>query len=424
MNSKTHMNDDEIDLTEIFKKLWKEKVLIIGLSLLFGVLAYGIGTLIPKKFEASAKINAPSIIEFQKFKIVYDILGKTNEELVNLQNFKVDFYNNFKNEVFSVSNFANFLQQQEDTKAFLTLLQNKNSTVSQYLLDDHFKEKQMNLRIQGKTEVVPELIFVYPKELKGYDLVNRYIQNQARTEKNKLIKKIELNLDERLKNNNSEKTLYIETRKKELETNILQLQLDLKEYVNVQTRSLNNAIFQLELDLKEYVNIQTRSLNNRLFEYEQARQTAKSINLQDSIPTSILRGNSGSILNEPGALFYKGVKVLNSEIDNIKSDLKNLDKTEAYNKIVSAIEKNNNQLENLDKTAGYNKILRQEANLKNNISLLKQLDFNWNPILQQAIEPEKHISPKKSIFVLVGLFLGFFISLLTIFLRLNLLKKK
>ena len=74
-----YMQDDEIDLIEILKKLWKEKVLIIGLSLLFGVLAYGIGTLIPKKFEASAKINAPSIIEFQKFKIVYDILGKTNE---------------------------------------------------------------------------------------------------------------------------------------------------------------------------------------------------------------------------------------------------------------------------------------------------------------------------------------------------------
>ena len=66
-----YMQDDEIDLIEILKKLWKEKVLIIGLSLLFGVLAYGIGTLIPKKFEASAKINAPSIVEFQKFNIVY-----------------------------------------------------------------------------------------------------------------------------------------------------------------------------------------------------------------------------------------------------------------------------------------------------------------------------------------------------------------
>ena len=399
MNSKTHMNDNEIDLTEIFKKLWKEKVLIIGLSLLFGVLAYGIGTLIPKKFEASAKLNNISIIEFQKLNF-FNVIGKTNEEFQLLQSFKIDFYNNFKNEVFSISNFSSFLQTQDDAKSFISLLQNKKSAVSRYLLNNHFKKKQTNLRIKNQTEVIPELIFIYPKELKGYDLINRYIQYQAKIQVVQLFNEVENKLNGQLKNNNIQKTLYIENRKRDLDTKIL----------------------QLELDLKEYVNVQTRSLNNKLFEHQQALQTAKSINLEDSIPTSILRGNSGSILNEPGALFYKGAKVLTSEIQNIKSDLNNLDKTEIYNKIVSAIEQNKNQLENLDKTEGYNKILNQEANIKSNISLLQQLDFNWNPILQQAIEPEKHISPKKSIFVLVGLFLGFFISLIFIFFRSQVLK--
>ena len=60
MNTKTHIQDDEIDLIEIIKRLWQQKVLIIGLTLLFGVLAYGVGMLIPKKFEASAKINKQS----------------------------------------------------------------------------------------------------------------------------------------------------------------------------------------------------------------------------------------------------------------------------------------------------------------------------------------------------------------------------
>ena len=400
LKKNTYTENDEIDLVEIIKNLWTNKVLIIGLSLLFGVLAYGIGTLIPKKFEASVKLNNISIIEFQKFNNFFNVIGKTNEEFQSLQSFKRDFYNNFKNEVFSISNFSSFLQTQDDAKSFISLLQNKNSTVSQYLLNDHFKEKQTNLRIKNQTEVIPELIFIYPKELKGYDLINRYIQYQAKIQVVQLFNEVENKLNGQLKNNNIQKTLYIENRKRDLDTKIL----------------------QLELDLKEYVNVQTRSLNNKLFEHEQALQTAKSINLEDSIPTSILRGNSGSILNEPGALFYKGAKVLTSEIQNIKSDLNNLDKTEIYNKIVSAIEQNKNQLENLDKTEGYNKILNQEANIKSNISLLQQLDFNWNPILQQAIEPEKHISPKKSMFVLVGLFLGFFISLLVIFFRSQVLK--
>ena len=355
MDTKTQI-EDEIDLTEIIKKLWKDKILIIGLSLLFGVLAYGIGTLIPKKFEATVKLNNISIIEFQKFNNFFNVIGKTNEEFQSLQSFKGDFYNNFKNEVFSISNFTNFLQTQDDAKSFISLLQNKNSTVSQYLLNDHFKEKQINLRIKNQTEVIPELVFIYPKELKGYDLINRYIQYQAKIQVVQLFNEVENKLNEQLKNNNTQKTLFLENRK--------------------------------------------RSIENALFDHEQALKIASSINLEETIPTSMLKGNTESILNEPGgALYYKGAKVLRGEIDNLKQDLNNLTKTE-----------------------GYNQILNQEANIKKNISLLQQLDFNWNPILQQAIEPEKHISPKKSIFVLVGLFLGFFISLLVIFFRSQVLK--
>jgi LPS O-antigen subunit length determinant protein (WzzB/FepE family) len=354
MDTKTQI-EDEIDLTEIIKKLWKDKILIIGLSLLFGVLAYGIGTLIPKKFEASVKLNNISIIEFQKFNNFFNVIGKTNEEFQSLQSFKGDFYNNFKNEVFSISNFTNFLQTQDDAKSFISLLQNKNSTVSQYLLNDHFKEKQINLRIKNQTEVIPELVFIYPKELKGYDLINRYIQYQAKIQVVQLFNEVENKLNEQLKNNNTQKTLFLENRK--------------------------------------------RSIENALFDHEQALKIASSINLEETIPTSMLKGNTGSILNEPGALYYKGAKVLRGEIDNLKQDLNNLTKTE-----------------------GYNQILNEEANIKINISLLQELDFNWNPILQQAVEPEKHISPKKSIFVLVGLFLGFFISLLVIFFRSQVLK--
>ena len=76
VKNKTKYYDDEIDLVEIIRKLWKEKVLIIGLSLLFGIFAYGYGTTIPQKFEASVKLNQPSIIEFRKFENVFNLFGK------------------------------------------------------------------------------------------------------------------------------------------------------------------------------------------------------------------------------------------------------------------------------------------------------------------------------------------------------------
>jgi len=395
VKNKTKYYDDEIDLVEIIKKLWKEKVLIIGLSMLFGIIAYGYGITIPKKFEASVKLNQPSIIEFRKFENVFNLFGKKNEEFESIDKFRIDFFNNFKNEVFSISNFAKFLRINKDAELFIQNLKDKEVSLEQYLTNGHFREKQVNLRIKNQTEVIPELIFTYTKEIKGYDVLNQYIPYQANLSKQQIFKEIENNLQEKLKNNNQAKRLYIENRKNNLETEIT----------------------QLNLNLKEYISKQTRALENKLFEFEQALKTAKSINLEDWIPTSILKGNSGSILNEPGALFYKGAKVLASEIENIKSDLKNLDKTDKYNEIISSLEQAKNQLLNLDQTEAYNKILNNEANLEKNINLLKQINFNWNPILQQSIEPQKHIYPKKSIFVLVGLFLGFFTSLLIIFFR-------
>ncbi len=390
-----YKSEDEIDLIEIIRKLWKEKVLIIGLSLFFAVIAYGIGLTIPKKYQTSVKLSPPIILEFKKFQNVFDIIGKTNEEFQNLTKYRDLFYSYFKNEVFSISNFADFLRLEDNAKAFIQTLKEKEITVEQYLQDAHFQEKVVNLRLKQSETLVPELIFTYTQELNGPEILNNYIKKEASLAKSNIFTTIENNLREDLKENQERKVIYLQDRK----------------------RNLDTEISQLELQLKEYVQQQTRSLENKLFEYQQALNTAKSINLEESIPTSIVRGNSGSMLNEPGALFYKGAKVLKSEIDNIRKDLANLDKTEKYNTLISNLEKAKNQLVNLDQTKEYNEIVKRELDLNKNIKILKQLDFKWDPILQKATQPEKHISPKKSIFVLIGLFLGFLTSLFIIFIR-------
>ena len=390
-----YKTDDEIDLIEIIRKLWKEKVLIIGFSLFFAVIAYGIGLAIPKKYQTNVRLSPPLILEFKKFQNVFDIVGKTNEEFQNLTKYGDLFYLYFKNEVFSISNFAEFLRSEDNTKAFLQTLKEKEITVEQYLQDNHFEEKVVNLRLKQNETLVPELIFTYTQELNGPEIVNKYITEEAKLAKSNIFTTIENNLRQDLKDNQERKVIYLQDRK----------------------RNLDTEISQLELQLKEYVPQQTRSLENKLFEYQHAVKTAKSINLEESIPTSIVRGNSGSMLNEPGALFYKGAKVLESEIENIRKDLANLDKTEKYNTLISNLEKAKNQLSNLDQTKEYNQIIKRELDLNKSIKILNQLDFQWDPILQKATQPKKHISPKKSIYVLVGLMMGFFLSLIIIFSR-------
>jgi len=316
MNTKIQIPDGEIDLVEIIKKLWKEKILIIGLSLLFAALAYWIATLIPKKFEASVKTNRVSSISFEPFK------SYTASNNVN-----VEFFDDFSEQLSSVTNFSDFIKNHSQTNNFTNYLKKNKISLEQYLTNN-FSKKEINLRLKNQNQQVSEYIFIYPKEIVGHQILNEYVNYTA-----------------------------------------------IQSYISF---------------IDQIIII----INSRILKHEQALKIATSINLEETILTSILKGNSGSMLNEPGAPYYKGAKVLRAEIYNLKQDLDNFTKMNVYNQIPN-----------------------QKTINKKNISLLQQFNFNWDPILQQAIEPEKHISPKKSIFVLVGLFLGFFISLLVIFFR-------
>jgi LPS O-antigen subunit length determinant protein (WzzB/FepE family) len=53
--------DDEIDLREIIKTLWNEKILILSISLVFMVIGYVYGALQPKIYKTEITIReAPS----------------------------------------------------------------------------------------------------------------------------------------------------------------------------------------------------------------------------------------------------------------------------------------------------------------------------------------------------------------------------
>jgi len=52
-----HYADDEIDLFELFKSLWKEKVLIVGTTFVITLLRGGYAFLAKPTYEVSVKLN-------------------------------------------------------------------------------------------------------------------------------------------------------------------------------------------------------------------------------------------------------------------------------------------------------------------------------------------------------------------------------
>ena len=64
---------DEIDLSEIIRKLWKEKFLILSISLIVSALAYAYIAFKPKTFQTTVVLrNIPSTL-FIKFDTVLNL---------------------------------------------------------------------------------------------------------------------------------------------------------------------------------------------------------------------------------------------------------------------------------------------------------------------------------------------------------------
>ena len=109
-------------------------------------------------------------------------------------------------------------------------------------------------------------------------------------------------------------------------------------------------------------------IEHRINITDDALEAAKLINLDNPILKSADR--QSQVINEPEALFYKGTKVLGQSIIVDKKLLQKLE---------------NDQ-------------------------------FNYNPILEKGIALEINTKPS-NFFLLIGLFIGFFLSLIIIFFK-------
>ncbi|CDG20146.1 Ferric enterobactin transport protein [Xenorhabdus poinarii G6] len=62
------VQDDEIDLFELFSVLFKSKYLVIAVSFVFAVIGFGASSLLPQKWTSTAAVVKPGLEEFQPLK--------------------------------------------------------------------------------------------------------------------------------------------------------------------------------------------------------------------------------------------------------------------------------------------------------------------------------------------------------------------
>ena len=256
----SYLADDEIDLGDLVRTLWREKILILSISIICGLAGYLYASFQPQEFKTVIKLkNIPSQL-FEPYNKIFINNNIANNNINSNNNNNNNYYNNssiierqfiynFKLKFLSLDNLQIFTEESREFDDFKAYLKSRNISAKRYFENKLSEVKEKNI-------IVPNNFFlVFTKELDGDIFLNNYAQ-----------------------------------------------------FVNKQT------IFEIKNFLK-------LSIANKLNLLENSLESANVIGLEDPIIASTSRNDKNQVVNEPEDLFYKGTKILSQEIIYLKKVL-------------------------------------------------------------------------------------------------------
>lgn len=151
--------DDEIDLKEIILTLWKEKILIFVITLLFTFLGFFYQAFKPKVYQTSATIRFTSYAVFEEFLPFMTIK--------NLDIMSSTYNNEFRRNLLSTIQAVRFVEKNEKLNNLKAQLKKKNIDLNDYFKNRIKEEKKK----KDKTKI--HLTFIQP--LDAQEFLDDYI---------------------------------------------------------------------------------------------------------------------------------------------------------------------------------------------------------------------------------------------------------
>jgi LPS O-antigen subunit length determinant protein (WzzB/FepE family) len=124
----TYLADDEIDLRDIIQKLWKEKILILSISIICGLLGYFYGLSQPQETRTKITLKNPPTQIFEP----YNLFNSNNNNKNN--NIAGQFISDFKLNFLSLDNVENFIKESREFDNFKGYLKLRNISAKQFFL--------------------------------------------------------------------------------------------------------------------------------------------------------------------------------------------------------------------------------------------------------------------------------------------------
>jgi LPS O-antigen subunit length determinant protein (WzzB/FepE family) len=143
------LTDDLIDLSYFFNKLWKRKITILIISVLFSFASYFYNgaQLIDKQYQVEVIVKDPPRRMFFFLETLKEI---NNTEILNGSNFSQDYISAFQSDLLSLDSLQRFVDQNQKIDNFKNFLKLKNINASEYFRNKFGQYKKDQTIIPNK----------------------------------------------------------------------------------------------------------------------------------------------------------------------------------------------------------------------------------------------------------------------------------
>ncbi|WP_454913468.1 Wzz/FepE/Etk N-terminal domain-containing protein [Stutzerimonas chloritidismutans] len=391
--------NDEIDLVELFRALWRQKILIVGVTLLVTLLAALYAFLATPYFQARTYLrpvpqsNLDQLNETGIYKL-------TPEEAINRVAGGLSSYDN-RLEFFMNNQelFPNLTERGEQLEqAFAEF----NEEAFEMLFPDP-------KRTENRSAFVG-LRLTYPEGVAGASAVNGFVAYVLELERREIAEDVESLVNNRL----ASLEMNIEAQRANYEASKEAKIASLLEENALKRAQLQDELAALREELK------TRR-NNRIQELTEAISIAESLSIRKPTSPSAMsdsaRGGAQVIRTEVNSretpLYFMGTEALSAERDALASRKSDDFMEPRIAEIQSelAMLENNREVEILREREGEDLYLTNLAELREEAARLKGIKLDTDRLRlvrldQPALDSSKPIKPKKALILALGFVLG------------------
>ncbi|MEG4313864.1 Wzz/FepE/Etk N-terminal domain-containing protein [Pseudomonas sp. FIP_A4] len=391
--------NDEIDLVELFRALWRQRLLIVGVTFAATLIAAAYAFLATPYYQTKTYLRP----------VPQSTLDQLNETGI----YKLTPEEALSRVASGLSSYDKRLDYFLSNQELFQAIEPKSDSAEQAFADFNEQAFEMLHPDPKKTEnrsAYVGLKLTYPKGMEGSTIVNGFVDYVLELERKEIAEDLESLIANRLAsldmNMEAQRANYSASKEAKIAT--------LLEDAALKRAQLQDELAALRAELK------TRR-NNRIQELNEAITIADSLGIRTPTSPSAMAASARSgtqvirteVTNQEAPLYFLGTEALTAERDALKNRTSDDFVEPRIAEIQSELTllENNREVEILKAREGEDLYLTNLAQLREEASRLKGIKLDTERLRlvrldQPALQSLNPIKPKKALILALGLVLG------------------